>query len=327
MSYEQSKKEFLSIDLSEMRPSGFLQTILNRQENNSKTVTSKHGWEIRGNCPLCKSLNREYQFEKFDIDLFQCIDCGTAYFDKIPQNPDDIYSAPHALGDAKKGYLENKDYRKIRFAEERIDLIKSNLTEGDTKGLNILDVGCGTGWFLEVAKEKGFNSFGLELGRELAKFTSERLDIPVWNCELKDLKTETKFDVITMFDLIEHVKDPAELILAAKQHLSNNGIIVIFTPHFDSLAIKVMKAESNLIMPAEHLSYFTEGSIKSLSALSGMELIYFKTKGIDVGDLKSYYEFKGELELKKACENLYDIIQPVIDASESGNHLRAILRK
>lgn len=326
MSYTGSMEQFITMDLNEMRPEGFLQNILQRQKNNINTVNINNGWKKRECCPVCKSSEKQFKFTKFGFDLYQCIECSTGFFSQVPVNTNDIYSASYTLGDAKQAYLNNKDYRKIRFALERVQLIENHLS-GTIQGRNILDVGCGTGWFLEVAKENGANCYGVELGKDLANYTSENLGIKVWNCDLGQVKTNTGFDVITMFDLIEHVENPYLLIEGAKRLLNEDGFIVIFTPQFDSLGIQMMKENSNLIMPAEHLSYFTEKSVEKLAELSEMKVIYYATKGIDLGDLKSFYEFKKDSKMADSCASLYNIVQPFIDSSKSGNHLRAILKK
>lgn len=326
MSYLKAKEDFYSINLAKMRQKGFLKTILDRQKNNKEAVDKNHGWKERNCCPLCGSSNRSFQFEKFGMSLYQCLDCEIGYFDSVPINTNDVYSADHALNDAQTAYLNNKNYRMERFAKERLDLIKNNIGM-ETNNVNILDVGCGTGWFLEAAKERGYSVFGLELGEELSRFTAERLDIIVYNLELEQLEVDTGFDVITMFDLIEHVKNPLQQIQAAKNLLNEGGIILIFTPNFDSVAIQTMKEKSNLIMPAEHLTYFTKKSIDKLAELADMNLTYFVTKGIDIGDLKGYFDYTGNLNLEEACMELYDVIQPVIDHSNSGNHLRCILKR
>ncbi|MEC1305750.1 MULTISPECIES: class I SAM-dependent methyltransferase [Lysinibacillus] len=326
MGYKKATEDFITMDLSEMRPKGFLKVVLERQINNIKAVNEKSGWKERVNCPICGKDDSSFQFMKNDFSLLQCNNCKTAFFDKIPVNTDDLYSAEHALSDAQKAYLVNKDYRKVRFASERITLIES-LLQKSVLNKNILDVGCGTGWFLEYAKEQGANCFGLELGKELSKFTEERLNIPIWNCELPDLETDVRFDVITMFDLIEHVVEPLKLIESAKKLLNDSGIILIFTPHFDSVAIQTMKDKSNLIMPAEHLSYFTKNTLNFIAEKTNMKVEYFATKGIDIGDLKSFYEYEGQHQIAETMEKMYDVLQPTIDHAENGNHLRAVLSK
>ncbi|MGE7544931.1 class I SAM-dependent methyltransferase [Sporosarcina newyorkensis] len=326
MSYKDTLTDFKTMDLLEMRPEGFLQTILDRQLSNIEAVNAGEGWKNRDYCPVCGSVNKKFKFSKFSFDLYECLECQTGFFDKVPVCTNDVYSSSHALTDAKIAYLANKDYRKERFAKERVELLESILKE-DILNKRVLDIGCGTGWFLEYAQSKGAICYGVELGKQLAEFTRELLDITVWNCELADINTEQRFSIITMFDLIEHVYEPVSLLESAKNLLEPNGIILIFTPQFDSVAIHEMKDKSNLIMPSEHLSYFTKNSIEFIASKVDMKLEYYCTKGIDIGDLKSFYEFQQQNEMAEAMVSLYDIIQPTIDASDSGNHLRAVLRK
>ena len=125
--------------------------------------------------------------------------------------------------------------------------------------------------------------------------------------------------------MIEHVVSPVELINAAKLYLKDDGIIVVFTPQFDSVAIQTLKEYSNLVMPAEHLSYFTEGTVKYLAEKCGMKVDYYATKGIDIGDLKGYYDYLGEYDKANHIGAMYDILQPTIDQSGAGNHMRFIL--
>lgn len=325
MGYLDTKKDFVTMNLDEMRKPSFLSEILERQKTNKEYVDLGEGWKDREHCPICHGTDKSYQFSKFDIELYQCNTCKTGFFNKVPKNTNDVYSAPKALKFSKDGYMANKDYRMVRFAKERIQLIEK-LTNKQMKELSILDVGCGSGWFLEEAKNNGANCYGLELGKDLAAFTAERLDINVWNCDLLELDTEVKVDVVTMFDLIEHVEDPVQLVKKAKSLLKENGIIVIFTPQFDSVAIQALKDYSNLIMPAEHLSYFTYESVVKLCELTNTELVSYETKGIDIGDLMGYENYLGNLERANFFKESYDLLQPTIDASNSGNHLRAILK-
>lgn len=175
-------------------------------------------------------------------------------------------------------------------------------------------------------QKKHTKCFGLELGKDLARFTANRLGIQVWDCDLLNLDTNEKFDVITMFDLIEHIENPLALIKKAKELLVPDGFILIFTPQLDSVAISEMREYSNLIMPAEHLVYFTYETMRKITDLTDMELIYYETKGIDMGDLKGFADYLGDEDKAAFYKSNYNLIQPVIDMDNSGNHLRTILK-
>lgn len=325
MGYKRSISDFKSIDLKQMRPKGFLERVNCSIKEKVKKVKQKHGMKTVEKCPVCSSKEFHVEFSKFDIDIVCCDFCSLRYSKKIPVNAEDIYSDSEYLPSSINVYIKNAAFRKERFAKERIELISKYIQP--LNGKRLLDIGCGTGWFLEVAREYGFEIFGQELGKELADWSSDRLGIRIFKGPISDIQISNTFDVITMFDLLEHVENPLQLIFDCKRILNDKGIILVFTPNFDSLAIDVMKEHSNLISPVGHLTYFSEKSVTFLSQNSGMNLIYFKTKGIDLGDVKSYYEYIGECELERACEKLYDTLQPLVDESGAGNHLRFILSK
>lgn len=130
-----------------------------------------------------------------------------------------------------------------------------------------------------------------------------------------------------MFDLIEHIEQPLKLIEKAKELLKEDGFILIFTPQLDSVAISEMKEYSNLIMPAKHLVYFTYETLKKITDLTDMEMIYYKTKGIDMGDLRGFADYVGDESKSKFYTESYDLFQLVIDEANSDNHLRAILKR
>ena len=322
MGYNRCLVNFKSINLEEMRPAGFLADINRSGEDRQGCV--KYGWKEVEQCPVCASVQRLREFSKYGIGIFQCLDCTLRYSGKIPNLTEDVYSNAVYLPAAQKSYMENVSYRKERFGKERLELIRTHI--GDLKGKKILDVGCGTGWFLETAKEQGMEIFGQELGKELREWTANRLGSDIFACGLEEIDLDFCFDVITMFDVLEHVPDPLELVRYSKRLLGEDGILLIFAPNFDSLSIYVMKEHSNLIAPAEHLTYFTKKSAEVLAQNTEMKITYFKTCGIDLGDLKSFYEYNACPELSMACQELYGSIQPLVDASGSGNHMRFILK-
>ncbi|MFC1807241.1 class I SAM-dependent methyltransferase [Candidatus Omnitrophota bacterium] len=325
MGYQRCLAQFKAIDLNEMRPSGFLAKVTQSCEEKDSKVDKKHGWKDVDNCPVCFATARRQEFFKFGTEVVCCKKCSLRYAAKIPVSTEDIYSDEGYLPTAIESYMKNVFYRKERFGKERVELISQQI--GSPRGKRLLDIGCGTGWFLEVAKECEFDVYGQELGKGLANWTSERLGIRIFNKSISGLSTEIKFDVITMFDLLEHVSDPLQLILNCKNLLNKDGIIVVFTPNFDSLSIHIMREHSNIIAPAEHLTYFTKKSAEVLAQKTNLNLTYYRTCGIDLGDLKSYHEWLGNQQLAFACERLYNSLQPLIDDSDAGNHLRFVLKK
>ena len=178
-------------------------------------------------------------------------------------------------------YLANVDYRKKRFALERLDIIRRHLKKPAT-GARLLDVGCGTGWFLEVAKDQGYIVTGLEIGKDLARYTSEKLEAKVHTVPLTELPATEVFDVITLFDVLEHVREPRLVLKSLREHLNPGGIGLIFSPNLDSVGITILQDHSSLVMPAEHLFYFTPRSLRQMIEQTPLDVIDFQTKGMDI---------------------------------------------
>jgi 2-polyprenyl-3-methyl-5-hydroxy-6-metoxy-1,4-benzoquinol methylase len=315
------------IDLSEMRGEGFLEKIVGVEKERIQKVSERGGWLSVDSCPVCSSTQNKFILDyngNSKLKLCRCLSCELVYFLSRPANLSDLYGDEDYLAKAKKAYLGNEDYRLVRFATERIEIIKeqtSTITD-----CSLLDVGCGTGWFLGAAKKSGFIVSGQEFSEPLANFTSSRLGVKVYHGDLG--KINTKFHFITAFDVLEHVPDPVQFISQLKNLLYDDGKILVFSPNIDSFAIAVAGAKSNLVIPTSHLTYFNRASIYKLAEKTKLEVTHFETCGIDIGDMKAFSEWGGITSVSsEKWQALADALQPHIDSMELGNHLRAVFKK
>jgi 2-polyprenyl-3-methyl-5-hydroxy-6-metoxy-1,4-benzoquinol methylase len=307
-----------SLDLAQMRPVGFLRKMRQSELELIDKVSKGDGWIENPNCLVCRSGRREPHWRAHGIMLFKCLDCGHQYFERMPRNLAEVYEGPAYLEQSKGSYLSNVDYRLRRFATERLEILAAN--KPFIAGQSLLDVGCGTGWFLRAAKERGYQVNGFEFSAALAQFTAESVGCRVYDSDLAAITS--RFDIATLFDVIEHVPSPVHTLQVARGTLKPGGIVLVFCPNFDSIAIRASRAESNLVMPTRHLSYFTKSSVQKLCALAGMKLMWFKTAGIDIGDMMSWYESRGMQRELQLWQNISDTLQPAIDELQVGNHLR-----
>ena len=322
--YSDHVREFVPMDLEAMRPKGFIKKCEDWSGSLTQKVLDGKGLKEVTACPICSSPSSDFELEKFGIAMVKCQDCTLRYSRQIPVDAAELYSDEDYLPILKKGYNENLDYRKQRFGVERLDLIEEQMESGQDKSL--LDIGCGTGWFLECARERGFDIAGFDLGTEVAAWTADRLGIPVWSSSLDEIPSDRKFSVITAFDVLEHVLEPVEWLRSAMTFLKPGGMMLLYVPHFDSLSVQVMRDKSSLVTPLEHILFFTKQAMQTLADRVGLELTYFKTRGIDMGDLMSFFEDQGDEELARACGKLYPYLQPIVDGANSGNSSRYILR-
>lgn len=307
-----------SLDLAQMRPEGFLQKMRQSELELIAKVSKGEGWIENHHCLVCHSERREPYWPAHGIMLFSCLDCGHQYFERMPRNLGEVYEGEAYLNQSKASYLSNVDYRLRRFAAERLDILATH--KPFAGGQCLLDVGCGTGWFLRAAKERGYVVSGFEFSAALARFTAASVGCRVYDSDLGAITA--RFDFITLFDVIEHVPQPLQTLREVRSTLKPGGVVLVFCPNFDSIAIRAARAESNLVMPTRHLSYFTKSSVQRLCALAGMRLLWFNTAGIDIGDLMSWYESHGMPRDLQHWQQLSDMLQPAIDELQVGNHLR-----
>jgi len=325
--YKKILSDFKDINLDEMRFEGFLEKRAIEIKKCVENVKNGSGWYDQKNCPICNSLNHDVFVSRFDINIMKCKDCGVGYVEKFPIDTSDVYSDEEYLPIAQSDYLDHVEYRMERFAKERTEMILSHLACSPSE-IRLLDVGCGTGWFLDYAKSLSFDVAGQEFGKDLAKYTAKKLGIKVWDEPITAIPESEKFDCITLFDVIEHVPNPGEVIQSISNHLNPGGISLIFTPNLDSWAFNKLGNRNSLIMPVEHLFYFTRESLNILIKQANLDVLRYETKGMDIPDIYSYYrdEIKNEEVAIFLRENI-TILQSIIDAAGCANHSRYILQK
>ena len=322
-------KDFIPLDANKMRYSGFVDNYIQQLQAGFDNVKKGKGWrKLNEKCPICNCRERDILFCRFDINYFQCGGCGCAYVEKFPVDTSDIYSDEGYEEIAKDAYSKNVDYRKHRFGLERLELIGRYLDKPPAHS-DLLDVGCGTGWFLETAIESGYNVTGMEFGKHLAGLTANRLKIKVLVDPLQNIKEDLRFDVITMFDVIEHVVNPKELIKSMYHFLNPGGIGVIFTPNLDSFAIQhYLKEHSSAVIPVHHPFIFHGPSLRKIVEGAGFKVVHFSTKGADIID--AYAHNRDILKQQQVADFLKencDALQAMIDASGCGSHMRFVVRK
>ena len=189
--------------------------------------------------------------------IVKCCNCGLVYKDPVEKDIKEKY-----------GRLDDKDY--LRSKEARIEKFKIDLSKIQKykKEGKILDIGCGHGLFLGVAKDRGWDAYGIELSKEVCKY-GRSLGLNIINKGLEETNfKENSFDVITLWDVIEHVENPSETLKLSNHILKKGGIIVFSTPNIGSLFAKIMgKKWWNLVNM--HLYYFDKKTIKKILEKNG----------------------------------------------------------
>ena len=307
-----------SINLDKMRPKGFHKKIELLLSSINKIVSSKSGWVNVPNCPICGDKKFNNWMKKNENFIRQCKTCTHGYVSRRPKKISEAYENEEHKERSLAIYDKMRTYRMERFAKERVNLLKKYKKKG-----MLIDFGCGTGWFLEYARNH-YKVAGFEPTENLAKFTSDLLKIQI-ESDVRKFK-DNSFDIITAFDVIEHVAEPRKTFQEFFRLLKKDGILLIYTPNADSIGFDYMKERQNNVTPPIHLHYFNKKSINRL-AQNSFSSIYFKTAGLDIGDIYAHERDNGNGEFGHFLHDNYQVLQTFFDHMDSGNHLRVIFRK
>jgi 2-polyprenyl-3-methyl-5-hydroxy-6-metoxy-1,4-benzoquinol methylase len=140
----------------------------------------------------------------------------------------------------------------------------------------LLDVGCAAGFALTALRERGYDVRGVELSKPMAELARRRLgDDAAVHCGVleESLFGGAKFDVITMFDVVEHVEDPVAFLATARRMLSPGGVIVFETQNVASRFARLMGVRWQHYKFQEHLWHFDPKTMRVLLAKAGLELV------------------------------------------------------
>lgn len=182
-----------------------------------------------------------------------------------------------------QGYNINLYYSEITRLRYR-ELL--NEFEPFRKTNKLLDIGCGSGFFLEEAKAKGWEVYGTEYTDRAIKMCEEKgikMNKGALNANAYE---KDMFDVVTSFEVIEHIYNPIDEVNAIHKILRKGGLVYMTTPNFNSIERYVLKVNYNIIQYPEHLSYYTSRTINYLFAKNGFSKWKIKTTGISLSRLR-----------------------------------------
>ncbi len=147
--------------------------------------------------------------------------------------------------------------------------------------------------FLRLAREYGFGVAGVEPNLEAANELQDRYGIPVHKCLLEELESSTQYDIVTMWDLLEHLPDPHVAICKVYKMLMPSGLLVLEIPARDSFIHWLVKEVYRislgqisrplfLVYGIHHLQYFSENSIRKFLMRNGFEIVEVHRDETDV---------------------------------------------
>lgn len=225
--------------------------------------------------------------------LTKCGDCGFVFIERIP-----------TLDELNQHYFAYSYGKEQHLPQATIDSFEKLLDtfEPYRKTNRMLDVGCGQGWLLERAKMRGWDVFGTEYSETAVSICTNR-GIKMYQGVLNPLTMqENDFDVIISSEVLEHINNPQEELKNIYQLLRKEGLFYFTTPNFDCILRYMLKADYNIIVYPEHLSYYTKSTMNKMLTSVGFKKKRILTSGIS---FTRFINSKSSKESGKAKEEAF----------------------
>ncbi len=208
-------------------------------------------------CKICNSkLTENYLHGKYE--LTRCKNCGVNFNTYFPKNEEitEHYENKYKISIDD---IYNDERRRYFRYPENIGLI-NDIVQFAKAPSSILDIGCDKGYFIDEARRYGFNVFGTELSKTANLYTKKiKLDVRE---KISDF--EQKFDIVTLWHVLEHIPEPVDFLNEIKLKMNRPGYLFIRVPAFDSYWSQLLKDKWDWFQPENHLFHY---SMKSLSWL------------------------------------------------------------
>jgi 2-polyprenyl-3-methyl-5-hydroxy-6-metoxy-1,4-benzoquinol methylase len=266
---------------------------------------------LAAQCPGCLSASTKLHIIKNSYPIHRCSNCELLFVHPQPSKEElgRVYSASYFLrGNKYAAALDPKHDPNWLNDQCKVELIKRWCSSG-----RLLDIGCALGGFLAVAKKNGFEVEGIEIVEYAAELARRRLHVEVASSDIysAELAPES-YDVITMWDVIEHLTDPSLAFERIGRALRPKGYVAFSTGDVSSRWARLTGKRWQLLTPPQHLYFFSPRSMSGILKRHGLSLkeIYYHRKWVTVGFV-----------LFKAEESFGNIMKPLSTAIRwSGLH-------
>ena len=241
-------------------------------------------------CNLCGGVEHRHLFRKRDFELVRCTSCGLAFVANPPR-ADQVAGLYSAAADYHGALLDPTDpgfAAMRRIARQHVTMLRRSVRA--PQGLRLLDIGCSSGLFLDEARAEGFEVFGAELSADTAAFARRHFGLDVHPGDWRAAGHEDgSFDVITLFDVIEHVSDPLGELRAVRRLLKPGGLLLQSTPNIDGLFPRLSYRLADRLdywphpEPPHHLYQFSDHTLTEMTERAGYEVLRLDQTRIQLG--------------------------------------------
>jgi SAM-dependent methyltransferase len=293
-------------------------------------------------CPACGGDELgDDGFEKLGFTYAECHGCGTLYV--TPRPVPEMQATFARQSEATKFwsthfYRQTADARRQKIFRPRAELVRNLVRDGVVKGTHTFaDVGAGYGMFLEEVRDLGIfeNVVGIEPAPLLADVCREK-GFSVVEKMMEDVgESEIEADLLTAFEVVEHIFEPRDFLAACARALRPGGVFLFTTLTITGFDLQVLWHESNSIYPPQHINMISVDGMRRLVERSGLELLSLTTPGqLDVDIVANALRDRPSIDVPRFVRKLVtapravqEDFQHFLQNANLSSHVRVLARK
>jgi 2-polyprenyl-3-methyl-5-hydroxy-6-metoxy-1,4-benzoquinol methylase len=232
---------------------------------------------LSGSCPICGGINTAHAFTAVDLNwktqgsfpYIRCNDCGALFRPAGSTIPAGAY--PRGYG----SFMSPESPLLQSLIDSIANRRRAAFVESVCKPGTVLDIGCGSGFFLTYLRSRGWQVYGLETAEEHVAFARETFGLShvlmqAWPPTSGNFRN---YDAVSMMHLIEHMPDPITALTAAHQSLCKGGVLLLETPNIDSWPARIFGPQWVTLDAPRHMVLFGPKSLARCLRSAGFEEI------------------------------------------------------
>jgi len=274
---------------------------------------------------------KDYSITQEDFTLDQCPKCKFVFTQNVPEESEAgrYYQSADYIShsDTNEGLI-NKAYHLVRkiMLSKKLKLIRS--LSGSKE---ILDIGCGTGYFLNHMRENGYETLGVEADENTRKYGAEKFKLNILSpAAFKTGAIKSKFGFVTLWHVLEHLYDPKLYLSIIRDVLKKDGYLIIALPNKDSFDGRHYgKYWAGYDVP-RHLWHFTPETFKPFAENAGFDIVKMNRLPFDsfyVSMLSEKYKKSNLGLLKGAWIGLISFLKSWMNAKHTSSVIYVLQKK
>lgn len=248
--------------------------ILTSNDSNSSLQGSSAEPNLN-KCIICNSRQTKPLYR----DILKCSNCGHI-FCSLPLDEKknlELYGKDYFFGDEYNDYLADRKVFEKNFGR-RFKVLKRFIDP--LRHRRLLEIGCAYGFFLSLVKSRFEKVLGMDISEDAIRYARDKLRLDCFSADFlrHDFGGE-KFDIVCMWDTIEHLAKPHLYLEKIAEHMEKGALVAITTPDIESLNAKIRRGRWRLIHPPTHLHYFSKKRLAKFLGDYGFDIIYSRYCG------------------------------------------------